>query len=385
MNKEILKTGKSSNNHIFGYVYLLNKSKDKHGFLYESYGILEYNNDAFKHSISQFVHNIIIPLIKQGNITYDSDIPDISDNVSFKKLILHCDLSWIKDVYVFITEDKNIPDMTLSSLYYDQNKKCNFPIIVNGKEIPSYSLSGSFIDYMSIVLNIDNTMSEEYICGIINHEMKHGYDMIKDNFVANNSNRDIIYFRNISHSINDSYITKYWEYSDKEQEDFLKSLNADEIFSLFCDMMYYLNLSEIQARLNNFSSEIDYVNKYGHSSDFGNDTIKLYQGLANILSGLKRYTVEKVKMEFSEKYANHFETVYSEDSDNPNKQIKHFSVRGKYGGESFHKIINFYIHRINHYFFRHAKQIWFNKINKDFIFDIYDWKTILKIIYANRD
>lgn len=385
MNKEIIKTKISNNNHIFGYVYLLNKSKDKQGFLYESHGILEYNNDKFKNIIGNFVHNIIIPLIHHNEIKCDSIISDISNEKCFKRLIMHCDLSWIKDLHIYITPEKSISNMTLSSLYYEQNKKHDFPITVNGEKKQPYSLSGSYINYMSIIINIDKNMSEEYLCGVIAHEMKHGYDMIKDKFIANISNRDIIYFNTIANSIPETYITKYWEYNNPEQKDFLESLNADEIFSLFCDMIYYLNLSEIQARLTNFSTEINYLNKFGHSSDFGNDTIKLYNGLLNILEGLKKYASEKTKEEFALKYAKHFEIVYSEDTENANKKTKKFSVHGKYEGESFHKIVNFYIYRINHYFFRHAKEIWFDKINKKFIYNIYDWRTILKIIYMNRE
>lgn len=350
-------------------LYPKNLAPKKRSLLHESYGIKDYNEKYFNNNLKEFVHKNIVPVIKNPNPIYDVSIPGVlGGRNAYKILKFDVNLSWVDFVFVLVTKESSTESSgELARLYYSDTKYDDYDFVYNGRKHKSYSLEGTHINYMTVFIDLRGytIFDENEICGIIHHEMNHGYDLIKDKFVSNYSNRDVIYFSEKSNDNPIKYITKYWEYDGNERRQFIIEKNSREIFLLISDMVYYLNMSEMHARLANFAYEMDDLKKHEEISRyFGIETLVVYFGMMNILQGLIEYASDDAKWAFANKHAREFEMVYSDDrkeDDEPTRKNVSFKVYGKYNKTSFDYIMQFYLRRINRHFIRNAKKIYMDK------------------------
>lgn len=350
-------------------LYPKNLASKKRSLLYESYGIKNYEDKNFNSRLKEFVHKYIIPVVKNPNPIYDVSIPGVlGGRKAYKILKFDANLSWVDFIFVLVTKEVSEESSGLLARLYSTDTEYNdYDFVYNGRKHNSYSLEGTHIKYMTIFIDLNGytAFDENEICGIIHHEMNHGYDLIKDKFVSNYSNRDVIYFSEKTNDNPIKYITKYWEYDENDRKKFIREKSSREIFLLISDMVYYLNMSEMHARLDNFAHEMDEL-KHGEtiSRYFGIETLVVYFGLMNILYGLIEYASDDAKLAFANKYAREFEMVYSDDrksDDDPTRKNVSFKVYGKYNKTSFDYIMRFYLRRINRHFIRNARKIYKDK------------------------
>ncbi len=380
MIKEIYKIKKigSSDGYSGKILSIDNISEKRTGFLFESFGILDYNNSDLDNKIKDFVNNKLkLVFYRNSIIDYDSFVKTGEHTESYKHFELDLNLKWVDKLEIFAARGNKKESFILADIYTDKGKE-EFPIYYDGKWKPSYELSGNKIKYFSIVIIYDKVTDVNDLIGIIKHEMKHGFDLFRDKFIVNHSNRDIIFFNNKLKDIKviekkpDNYRyfeTKYWEYPEDDMKIFVGRLDILDFYKLFCDMIYYFNMSEITARLNNYKAEIE-RDKFNETSQ----TYRLYYGLRKILETFKRFISEKDKVNFANEYGKDFETAYEYDENEIDDRLKNkinkkrfyisFKHNGKYDEGSFDKICDFYINRLNKYFFKNADKIYSDIKNK---------------------
>lgn len=371
---EIYKTNriKCSDGYPGGILHICNLSEHKRGFLCESFGVLEYDNETFNSKIKDFVNDKLkLVFYRNTVIEYDSIIKYDNNCKWYKHYELDIYLGWVDKLEIFAARGNEAESFVLSDICTDNGKQI-FPVYYNGEWKPSYELCGNRVKYFSIVVIYNRVADVNDLIGIIKHEIRHGYDLFRDKFIANHSNRDIIYFNDILNNLKTSenkditykyFETKYWEYSIEDMRLFISRLTILDIFKLFCDMIYYFNLSEIGARLNNYREEIE----EGMNND-KSSTYELYYGLRKLVEIIKECVRDRDKEVFAKKYAREFEKVYQYDEDDMKRELKpkvekdkfyiSFKYCGKYDAKSFDKICDFYIDRLNKYFFKNVDKIY---------------------------
>lgn len=371
---EIYKTNriKCSDGYPGGILHICNLSEHKKGFLYESFGVLEYDNEKFNFKIKDFVNDELkLVFYRNSVIEYDSMIKYDNNCKWYKHYELDIDLGWVDKLEIFAARGNEAESFVLSDICTD-NGKVAFPVYYNGEWKPSYEWRGNRVKYFSIVVIYNRVADVNDLIGIVKHEIRHGYDLFRDKFIANHSNRDIIYFNDILNKLKTTenkdvsyryFETRYWEYPKEDMRCFISRLNVLDLFKLFCDMVYYFNVSEIGARLNNYKEELENCACNNKSSTF-----KLYSGLRQLVGVIKMCVSDENKRIFSENYINMFETGYQYDENDIEDRLKDkmkknkfyisFKHEGKYDIESFNKICDFYIERINKYFFKNADKIY---------------------------
>ena len=101
--------------------------------------------------------------------------------------------TWIQSLDIYVSRGDELYAFVLST-FHDAAGKRTFNIIRNGIERASFKLNGNVIEYMSIVMCIPYKLpSDEELFGIITHEIKHGFDYVRKDFINNYLNKDIIF------------------------------------------------------------------------------------------------------------------------------------------------------------------------------------------------
>ena len=292
----------------------------------------DYSRINVKH-----IDGMICPVLRGEKILeLDSAIPDIGEICSFSRIILPTPFEWVRKIYLYVTTSFI---NTVSVLFEEDDKKYN--ILYDGKLIPPYELNGSHLNYMSIVVSSNIENENKYsISNAIDREMIRGYELIRNKYIEDESNRDIKYFYITLPKSDITYETKYYNYTDEQIKTFISSLNAEEIYALIRDMVYYLNTSEMKSIILKPPTIIDLFGKevYDPYAEVFNTSI--YIGLKKILTGLLDYTNNNIKHEFSVKYMYQFSMIYSEDY-----QI--FTHNDTFNKDSFVLLINFLKERID--------------------------------------
>ena len=280
---------------------------------------------------------------------------------------------WADEVHIYVTTSFGDMGALLSN-----TKNLNYDITYNGKTEPSYKLNGLHIEYFSIILSSDLKNTDKYyIAGVIKHEMKHAYDIIRKNFMADDLNRDIKYFYDTLDSSDIKFLTNYYAYSKEDLKTFISRLDVSEVYALFRDMIYYLNSSEMSARLVNFDSDVDNLLKNQKPNDFGSTSIGIYLGLKNIMQGLNQYITPQEKKSFSEQYMIEFNKVYG-NSDKP-RLFKHY---GKFDERSFNYLTAFFLKKINTFIYK-CHSIYTNKCEEHMPHSSLSWQNVLYLSTMN--
>lgn len=388
MQKEIFKYRNRPGFGHFPIKYISNKRDDNNtGLICESKGILEYDNAKLHEDLYEFVQYKLRPLFisNSGNFKYDSAIKDIYPNKIFKKLSFYPDLTWLDRIDIYLTKEFPEDCMLLGTVTND-NKKVSYDITYKETTYPAFVVTANKINYMSIVLSLpDGIFNSNDIVGIILHEMRHWFDFIPKHFNSDELNRDINFFH--KYAKENEYITEYWNYSKEERDEFIHDLTVDDLFTLICDMMYYLNLSEIRARLVTFAQSVDEVKSMGGKKyhGFGADSIAIYTGLYNMLRAIRKGYSKDKKDEFAKKYNRLFERVYNTKAsltdENSNENVKKkFRHYGKYDYRAFDYLMTFYISRIRSNFIYKAEQIYYDKLGKYLELDELPWNRFVNYI-----
>ncbi len=345
---------------LFGKRY--KNQQNKHdGFLYESYGILNLRDKLLGRTIFDFVTSDINPYLN-NKMKPDSFIieengfaNEINDRKEVKRFSLNIDLSWLKRLDVYVEISKNIESVIYADIIQDEitDKRFSYKIFYDGCFHDSYEILGNKVEYMSVLLSVPFRYNDKNkMVAMIEHEIKHGHDLLMEKFITNHINRDIVEFNNMF-QCGSCYITTFWLYDERNMKTFIFKLDAEHIMSCFRDIIYYLNLGEIQAHLTNYRREIEDI-KIGDCNK--SETDMNYRGIRYFLEMLKTVVNKNIKCRFGELYGNEFEKIYG--CDNDIETNISFRYKGKYNEVTFDKICDFYINRLNKYFFKNADKIY---------------------------
>lgn len=368
-NIEILRVSNSRGNHLpYSYMYE-NRQIPRYGFLNESYGILNFRDKNFSRRLLDFVKGNIVPYLN-NKISPDSII--IEENGSenkecgriyAKRFEYKVDLTWLKQLDIYVSCSETIDGLTYADIIQDDNdynKKFSYKIYYDKRLHNSYELIGHCVEYMSVLLSVPFRYNDKAkMVSIIEHEIKHGYDLLKEKFITNHINRDMVAFSNM-YNCSKCYMTSFWLYNETDMKIFISRLDADRIMMCFRDMVYYLNLGEIRAYLVNYKHEIE--NIFTEKQNVS-ETEKNYRGIRLFLSLLKMLVPYGIKRRFSELYGSAFEEMYGCDEKldilpENNRYFINFKYKGAYNEQTFNKICDFYIERINKNFFKNADKIY---------------------------
>ena len=254
--------------------------------LTEAHGILNFFTQTLSNRLYNFVRSKICPILNPyDNTEPDTLIKDFGDIPLFKRFVFDPNISWVDKIHIYVTTSFDDDSFTLCD-----NDNMKYYIIYDNKTLPPYELHGLHLKYMSIVFSSSLDDVNAYkITNIILHEMKHGYDLIRKRFMANDLNRDIKYFYDTLPEEEMQYITKYYNYSEPRMHKFVISLNSEEIYALIRSMIYLLNTSEMSARLVNFQGDVNMYAITNNKKEFDKSDFYMYVGLSNILRALNLF------------------------------------------------------------------------------------------------
>ena len=376
MIKEIYKSVRigSSDGYPGSFSHICNLRENRRDLLSESFGIMDYNNSKLDEIIKTFVNNDLkVVFHKNSEVEYDSMIKGFDGNTMwYKHFELEVGLGWLDKIEIFAMRGKFRDSYVIGDEFVSDSRKETMEVYYDGEWKPSYKIEGSKLNYFSVVIIYDKVTDVNDLCGIIKHEMRHGYDLFRNNFVINHINRDIIFFNDEIAKMKSGgvFLTEYWNYSLTEKKEFIRRMDYIDIYKLFCDMIYYLNIGEISSRLNNYLSDLKTTAENGKS-----ETYRLYSGLLEIYKVLKSEVSTENKRLFSERFMKKFETVYGYDEENIEDRLRDkigkkkfyisFKYGGKYGSESFDKLCDFFIGRLEKAFFKNADKIYSDVITKN--------------------
>lgn len=215
-----------------------------------------------------------------------------------KRFEYKVDLTWLKRLDIYVACSETIGGLTYADIIQDDNdydKKFSYKIYYEGKFHNSYELIGHRVEYMSVLLSVPFRYNDKVkMVSIIEYEIKHGYDLLKEKFITNHINRDMVTFSNMYNRSN-CYMTSFWLYNETDMRTFISRLDSERIMMCFRDLVYYLNLGEIRAYLVNYKHEIEniFAGKQNVSETENN-----YRGIQLFLSLLKMLVPYGIKRDF---------------------------------------------------------------------------------------
>lgn len=295
----------------------------------ERYGLIEYNNlkyDEICSEISNKLENFVNNITTLSNNTQIAYVSGLEDNYYVFDFDMSICCNWIDKLYVLYDYSSNehyfsifdINNQTYN-LYIDDN-------VVKATEVKNNKLKTGTILLGGKLKNIKP---------IIKHELKHLYDYLINqtkksaDFNVDVLNRDI-YINNLNG--NDLLsISQFIHLSDNDKH------NIDKIHMFLIEAVYYMNYSEMQARLENYKTEIEIDKNLTQQYYIYLRYKEQFKWLIDNLSSTE------IK-QYNEKYIDIFKKIYPQFS----KSKKQISIID---------ILKQYIKRIDNLFFKQADKI----------------------------
>lgn len=267
------------------FPYFNKKQYRKHDYLFEKFGIINFDDSLYQNDI-KYITDEIYSFITTGK-----------SHIKVHKETLNDD--YLGDQY---NGDYNVMRFTKvcninSILFYLQNiDELNDYIIKHnlqaqfiedvvvmtndyGKKKGWYVQNGcKTLGITIFILYSKRTITKLKLSGIIEHELKHVFD--QNTIYKNNlqlMNKDVIVAAQIENYITNSNILAYNNIINNLNNIQLYS-NTNIIYPLFCNLLYYMNKSEISARLAQ------------HKYNQVNDAKNLYMQYEQILNNILEYS-----------------------------------------------------------------------------------------------
>lgn len=315
--------------------------------LFERYGIVKYDDKQYQNDLKEIEYDLLTVIIGKSDryTEVDFDLPDYGSLGTFKliKFENKCNIS---ELLILLQQDyrNNLDCILLSN---DAAKKNKF-YVKNGQQILRATILITYKNYRDFENN--------RLAGLIEHELKHLFDQNKKyNDDSFKMNKDVVlldsefydfinteaiktFHTNIEDSIastvklskiNDVYLSVYYD-------------NCTLILPFIADMLYYLNESEISARL----TQIKWKDDMSKTRD-------LYQQFYKLCENIIKYADYNVK-EYLNNIINkfNFSEIYNIKFGNDiNKNVQ--------------KLLNLYMKRIHHFIKQCDKLIYDNKLLED--------------------
>jgi len=329
---------------------------DGTGVLNESAGIKLLDDEYFNRELKSFINGElqnIISNVKVGNVKIDG-VPGL-----FKKATFGRCRTWFGTMNVFVQNGGDVIDAFL--LCEDGSGEA-YDYTIDGKRYASFSMCGSHVKKFSIVLIVPSkyTYSVDEIYKVLMHEIQHAFRVSRKSFINNPVNADITFFGNKADTLQ-----KRFRYSPNyESDDYLVNttkishMDIDEIYYNISTMIYYLNLSEIEARRVNFIVEvlpfvmdIENVDEFNEKFNAISQAYRIYNNIKDTLEAFKSIVAPDVKRSFVQKYIREFEEIYHNTDEEHNASAKNnrivsFKHFGEYDAKSFDYLMDFFINRI---------------------------------------
>lgn len=320
----------------------------------ETYGMIEYSNMQYSREIMKCAEQIEQD-IKNNNLKYDSTLLGLN---IFRKYVINLSFctKWIDHLNVYIsTEYENINDAGLIST------KGTSEYVIQEKDIDlytfPYALKDGKIKFASIYINyVDINDSNFKLEAVIEHELKHIYDMYVIKCSEHKLNQDIVYsqkYNYYSHRNIINYVSNIQKFKEL-------NIKADDVCGYILNITYLLNVSEIQARIVNtksqlFKLDIDEIFSVEDNRKNNGTLRKSISGVSNIYN--EYYVIyNKLKMSlylsseqqdiFDNKFLNIFNDVYS-------RKFKNYK-----------DFIKFLLQRMDKLYFRHIDNLYNDTIDK---------------------
>lgn len=293
--------------------------------LLEKFGIINLEDPKYQKDI-QDITKTIVQNIKSNNHIYTT-LPYFNYPL---------DSNYIQ---IFVNNKCNIDKIQILIKNMDSINAniCDCFILSNQQNIKDgyfkYNEKLNKIEFCTIVLQISFTYWYNNIDRLIEHELKHLYDLLQEyKGKTELMNKDISF----SDTIKDYYqlpdmsftIPDLKKINDNYKTDFADNKNI--IIPLMSDMLYYMNKSEISARL----LQIKY-------KEHIEETINLYKEYNRICDNIITYASDNIKK--------HINTDFIIDSDYSSIYGLNFNLSNNAYISNVKKLFEFYKKRIKHF------------------------------------
>lgn len=279
------------------------------GFLFEKYGIKEFDNEIYFQTIdklSNVIFNETNKIYKNSSFEGLEDVQFSLYNYNFRGI-----LSWIDNLQIFVNKD--------DEFYQRAGGEC-ISITNDCGDTNFYESQNGHINNATIFLYKYQDISKYNIKLILYHELGHiFYDLKSCNIFYKDLNHSLTYRDNRYFSI---YLTK----------DNSRQISARTCYELIKIIMYYANSSEKHAYVETANFEISYSFKNKEIVDLdgyqASETMDIFKKFKNNLEILKSIPIE-TKNVFNDTYGDKIKEIYGKPM-------------------SYDKLIDMLYNRINH-------------------------------------
>lgn len=290
--------------------------------LLEKYGIINLEEPKYLNDIKNITKEIV-NVIKNGNKKYkvtQLKYYEKSDPLRYKYIdIPFYNKCNIKELHILL---KDYSEFEAVVLFNKKNIDDNYFIYKNGK-VEKCTL----LVYVPFI-----RWADQRIDHIIEHELKHLYDLITE-YHGNSElmNKDIIYSetdQELLYNSNSLTLEDLISYNNLYKKYYYNSIT--NILPIMSDMLYYMNKSEISARL----LQVKYKENIQNIK-------RLYQEYYKFCNNILVYASDNVKKYINNKFiinAN-YSSIYNISFKNSNDAYQ----------SNVKKLMNFYIKRISHF------------------------------------
>lgn len=245
--------------------------------------------------------------------------------------------------------------------------------------IPLKIKDGRITECYVVIMVGRKSLSASDVQTMIDHEVGHAKDVLDRHTSYKDMNADIIDLNTMrvlgQHQLPSSIninirkmvecLTDSTLSSDKKREKLRSIVDEYVIVMWFCDIHYYLNLSEIVQHRKNFFTEIrkalatvkynspmnDYMRK-------NSEEYRTYDDISKVLHGLIEYTPDAIKQRVVDEFIKCFISV---DRGNGRKQYiygRQFMGRNRnYGVNSFDEFMRYHANNVDKYFLYRCKKL----------------------------
>lgn len=258
----------------------------------EKWGIIEFDNDRYNNLVRQIKSDVL-------DVIHNKKCPQLCsigslDNVYVLSYETDDICDWLDKLYILIMTDEH--GVTEDS--YDSLTVNGLTISIDNEIVEISKIEDAKLKNGTISLEIFN--EPERLMSILHHELKYLYDLYINKYAKQNIqfNSELIKSENIrtNLNLNDRDLNYYFSYKRQYEN----KINLHIIFEMLIYAVYFMDRSEITARLTN-SIKRD-----------NNDDADLYTTYKYVFEELKDNLSVEDKDNFNKQYIKYFKEIYND-------------------------------------------------------------------------